>query len=117
MPPSRAGTGNKQRTCVGCKGYFCRGEVRLLCTFAANGFDDMRPCRSAYHTGCFRAGPPFSTRRQGGEGLRLPSISDWPNFILCEACTVRRVTGRELRRPRDDLLLMLERMRLLDMIA
>jgi hypothetical protein len=76
----------------------------------------MRPCRSAYHTGCFTAGPPFSTRRQGGAGLRLPSISDWPNFI-CEACTVRRVTGRELQRPMDDLLLMLERMRLLDMIS
>jgi hypothetical protein len=75
----------------------------------------MRPCRSAYHTSCFRAGPPFTTRRQAGAGLQLPSISDWPNFI-CEACTVRRVTGRELL-PADRLLLMLERMRLLDMIA
>ena len=101
---------------MGCNDIFRRGDARLTCTFSKQGFDNMRPCRSSYHISCFRAGPPFTTRRQNGDGLKLPPISDWPNFI-CEACTVRQVTGREIQRPRDSLLLMLERMRLLDMFA
>ena len=47
-------------------------------------------------------------------GLSFPPISDWANFI-CEACTVRQILQREVRRPKDDLLLMLERMRIIDM--
>ena len=59
-------------------------------------------------------GPPFSSRRKGCAGLQFPQVSDWPNFI-CEACTVRQVLHRELTGPGDRRLLMLERMRLIDM--
>ena len=38
----------------------------------------------------------------------------WPNFI-CEACTVRGITGREILTKKDHYLLKLERMRLINM--
>ena len=59
-------------------------------------------------------GAPFTSRRRGQAGLRFPQVSDWPNFI-CEACTVRQVLRRELTGPGDTQLLMLERMRIIDM--
>jgi len=62
---------------------------------------------------CFRAGPPFSTRRQKGGGLAFPQVHTWPLFI-CEACTVRGFLDRELHGLRDWQLLCLERMRILD---
>lgn len=101
---------------MGCDNGYNQGEPRLKCTFSSRGFDNLTPCSTSYHLHCFRAGPPFATRRLRGEGLKLPPISDWPNFI-CEACTVRSVTGRELHRPMDDHLLLLERMRILDMLS
>ena len=59
-------------------------------------------------------GPPFHTRRKNNLGLSFPAVSDWPNFI-CEACTVRSVTKREITYKTDLTLLRLERMRLIDM--
>lgn len=59
-------------------------------------------------------GAPFHTRRLRSEGLTFPLVRFWPNFI-CELCTVRAVTGRELTRPSDRRLLQLERMRLIDL--
>jgi hypothetical protein len=88
----------------------------LQCTFATVGFEGLRPCRSAYHVQCFRVGPPFASRRKGGEGLCFPPVDDWPQFI-CEACTVRAVQNRELVGPYDIKLMMLERMRILDMVS
>jgi hypothetical protein len=44
----------------------------------------------------------------------FPAITEWGTFI-CEACTVRSVTGRELTDRADGELMALERMRLLDM--
>ena len=73
------------------------------------------PCGTSYHPSCFRVGEPFTSRRKGGEGLHLPPSAVWPNFI-CEACTVRQFVGRELV-PSDTQLLMLQRMRLLDIIS
>jgi len=72
-----------------------------------------RPCGSAYHVECLRAGPPFSTRRLRGGGLTFPRVHIWPIFI-CEACTVRAFLGRELHGVKDWQLMCLERMRLLD---
>jgi len=71
----------------------------------------------AYHPGCIKAGPPFRTRRAKAGGLSFPEvISDWDNFI-CELCTVRAVLDRELLpTSRDTELLLLERMRMLDIV-
>ena len=85
-----------------------------MCTFARKGFDEFKPCSAVYHTKCFSVGAPFSTRRKGNAGLSFPSICDWPNFV-CEACTVRSVLGRELKGTNDGHLMMLERMRIIDM--
>jgi hypothetical protein len=57
---------------------------------------------------------PFTSRRRDSEDLVFPKISMWPTFV-CEACTVRGVSDRELTGPEDRKLLCFERMRLLDM--
>lgn len=49
----------------------------------------------------------------GGTSLIFPSVHTWPTFI-CECCTVRAVLDRELHSARDTFLMLLERMRLLD---
>lgn len=59
-------------------------------------------------------GDPFTSRLAKGAGLSFPRVKHWGTFI-CELCTVRSVLGRELRLPTDVDLLMLERMRLIDM--
>lgn len=74
----------------------------------------FRPCRCGYHPKCLRAGPPFTTRQKGTEGLVFPNVEIWPNFV-CELCTVRAQLDRELGQPGDRWLLQLERMRLLDL--
>ena len=62
-----------------------------------------------------RVGPPFTTRLRHMEGLAFPPVHEWSHFV-CEACTVRAILGRELQdEGRDVALLMLERMRLIDM--
>lgn len=61
-------------------------------------------------------GVPFTTRLKLSEGLSLPPLPDFPGFV-CEACTVRTALDRELSgRPSDLALLMLERMRQIDVI-
>jgi hypothetical protein len=70
-----------------------------------------------YHPQCFRAGPPFGTRLVNHEGLGFPPTISWWPHLICEACTVRAVLGRELTGSlRDQSLLMLERVRMLDML-
>lgn len=94
--------------------------TRLTCHFADKGFDfpdgsACPPCGVTYHRGCVRAGWPFTCRRRDHRGLRFPKANYWPLFI-CECCTVRSVTGRELEPgPMDEALLRLERMRMLDL--
>jgi len=78
------------------------------------------PCGVVYHTGCFRAGPPFKTRLLHHRGLCFPPKCDpriIPTFV-CEACQVRVFLNRELHlRLFSDLrLLQFERVRLLDML-
>ena len=69
----------------------------------------------SYHPACFRVGPPFSSRRRRQDGLSFPTIHHWGTFV-CESCTVRAITRRELTRLEDSSLLALERMRLLDTV-
>lgn len=103
--------------CAGCDSTLTPGPGRLLCHFATSGFffssgAHARPCGIGYHPTCFRAGAPF-TSRGGPAGLTFPSITTWPTFI-CECCTVRAILDRELLTPRDTVLMLLERMRILD---
>ena len=76
----------------------------------------MLPCYTQYHLHCVRVGPPFTSRLAHSEGLFLPPMPEYPNYI-CEACTVRTALGRELRCVAPDMaLLMLERMRMIDVV-
>jgi hypothetical protein len=76
----------------------------------------MVPCHTRYHLHCVRAGVPFTSRLANSEGLFLPAMVEFPNFI-CEACTVRTALTRELLcTPTDIALVMLERMRLIDVV-
>lgn len=103
--------------CASCLLSISPSEVSLQCHFHTHSFplEDYQalPCGTAYHTACFRAGLPFTSRRRAGAGLTLPKLKYWPCFV-CELCTVRAVLGRELGHPGDRWLLQLERMRLLD---
>ena len=71
------------------------------------------PCWGAYHSSCIAVGAPFTTRRNDNAGLVFPNVEFWPNFV-CEVCTVRSVLGRELTSPGDRQLLVLERIRMID---
>ena len=73
----------------------------------------MMPCWGAYHSSCITVGAPFTTRRNNNAGLVFPNVEFWPNFV-CEVCTVRSVLGRELTSPGDQQLLVLERIRMID---
>ena len=92
----------------------------MKCRFSETGFIVKGvyypPCATRYHTGCCRVGAPFTTRLKKDEGLILPEGIAVLNNFICEACTVRAVCKRELgRTPEDQTLLMLERMRIIDL--
>lgn len=106
-------------SCVTCNGALCNQPRTLCCAFATTGFlfsdgTHATPCGNGYHQHCIWAGDPFTSRRNHSEGLHFPKFRYWPIFI-CEACTVRAVADRELVRRADDVLLCLERMRILDL--
>lgn len=105
----------KLTRCAGCRQCLLttkgKGEV-LFCCFRTSGFDGFIPCGTAYHTSCISVGAPFRSRRNNEDGLCYPPIRTWPSFI-CEACTVRSVTGREVTSS-DIHLLVLERIRMID---
>ena len=112
--PTRSGTKHRLRQCAGCRQSLSGKGHTVLCSFRTSGFAKFWPCGTGYHTACLMVGPPFHTRRKNNLGLSFPAVSDWPNFI-CEACTVRSVTKREITYKTDLTLLRLERMRLIDM--
>jgi hypothetical protein len=90
----------------------------MKCVYATSGFDlpngtGCRPCGTTYHPLCISAGHPFTSRRTGRLGLVFPNVRHWANFV-CECCTVRAVLGRELGLLGDSELLLLERMRIID---
>ena len=72
------------------------------------------PCGAMYHHGCQKFGNPFHTRLRDRAGKVSPSMDYVPNF-MCEAFMTRAVLGRELGEvPEDVALLLLERMRMID---
>jgi hypothetical protein len=75
------------------------------------------PCRTRYHESCFRLTKPFLTRLAKEQGLGIPTgFGEMIPAFICECCTVRAVLRRELHPShRDTILLMLERMRIIDM--
>jgi hypothetical protein len=75
------------------------------------------PCRTRYHETCFKVTKPFLSRMAKEQGLRIPvGFGEMIPAFICECCTVRAVLKRELKtHHRDMLLLMLERMRIVDM--
>ena len=107
----------RQLECAGCLQRIQPTTSHLTCHFHSKRFklpDKWAlPCGTAYHSRCFRAGPPFTSRREKEAGLSLPPIRYWPCFV-CELCTVRAVLQRELGHPGDRWLLQLERVRILD---
>jgi hypothetical protein len=115
-----SGFGKKLNICVGCEGYIPPGNVSHFCLFRKVGYELdgtlFTPCESQYHPECIKVGKPFKTRLvRTTLGLHYPpSMTHFP--FICEACTVRAVLGRELTWTSGDIqLLMLERMRLIDM--
>lgn len=107
---------------MGCKHPFTRKQpARHVCDFRNQGFSfsavtdrRARPCGVRYHAQCIRAGAPFTTRLANDTGLVFPHAMDHPHFI-CECCQVRAAVGREIRHTgTDTALLMLERMRMID---
>ena len=89
-----------------------------MCHFANSGFPFSQgaatPCGVRYHKKCVVAGAPFKTRLSGNNGLQLRSSPFLPWFI-CKCCQVRALVDRELSQSTTDvILLMLERMRMID---
>jgi hypothetical protein len=112
---------HKPMICDGCKGGFdSRHPKHFVCSFAKNGFllsngRKARRCGVHYHAQCIRVGAPFESRTE--EGLQFPHYLPLPHFV-CESCTVRSHLGRELERTgKDVVLLMLERMRMIDTVS
>ena len=109
----------RQTTCAGCKGPFTQSCPRsYVCHFANSGFPFTQghaiPCGVRYHKNCVLAGPPFTTRLSGINGLQYQATPLLPWFV-CECCQVRALLDREVSRSsRDVALLMLERMRMVD---
>jgi hypothetical protein len=120
-PPS--GSANKLKVCTGCEEPFtAQRPLGYGCDFRVTGFQftdgtRARPCDTAYHGRCIQAGPPFRTRLPNGKGLCFPHNVPIPHFV-CECCQVRGLLNRELdATARDVALLMLERMRMIDIIS
>jgi hypothetical protein len=105
---------------VGCEGYITPGNVYHVCLFRKIGYELDRtfftPCEIQYQPEFIEVGKPFKTRLvRANLGLQYPPVMTHFPFI-CEACTFRAVLGRELTWMSGDIqLLMLERMRLVDM--
>ena len=107
--------------CTGCRIPVYSGKGYHKCMFYNKSFTYKRkvfkPCTVAYHSGCIKVGEPFNTRHygKGTRGIQYPPCATVLPFI-CELCTVRTYLQRELDplNTKDTLLLMLERMRMID---
>jgi hypothetical protein len=74
------------------------------------------PCFSVYHLSCIHAGFPFKPRVGDDQAMSAPQWKSIPIFV-CEACVVRVQIQQELTTcPKHVALLMLERMRLIDLV-
>lgn len=123
MIEPHVGFKTRSKVCTGCKGPFTvKAPVGYPCDFLSRGFPftDGRwaqPCGTVYHVKCIRAGAPFRTRLPNDRGLSFPANVPIPHFI-CECCQVRALVDRELdATPRDQALMMLERMRMIDVVS
>jgi hypothetical protein len=115
-----SGFGAKLNMCMGCEGYIITpGDHSHFCLFREIGYEldgtSFSPCGNQCHPECVKVGKYFNTRLvRATWGLQYPPPMTRFPFIH-EACTVRSVLGRELTWTSGDThLLMLERMRLLD---
>jgi hypothetical protein len=113
------GTRNRLRSCAGCHKDISAKVPFYQCHFCSVGFTVHNiiypPCNVRYHLQCIRAGPPFTSRHADSQGLSFPSWSELPIFI-CEWCTVQaHLRGKCTPKAHLTVLLMLERMRLIDM--
>jgi hypothetical protein len=117
VPPLHSSIANMRHLCAGMPlSWF---EPQFCCHFCDTSFTldgrPFHPCFTRYHPVCLCIGLPFQSRLQGSKGLRCPPRTEvWRQFV-CEACTVRAVLFRELSRNAEDIvLLMLERVRIVD---
>jgi hypothetical protein len=116
-----SGFGTKLNTCVGCEGYITPGDHSHFCLFREIEYEldgtFFSPCENQYHPEFIKVGKTFKTRLvRSTLGLQYPppAMTHFP--FICEACTVRAVLGRELTWTSGHMqLLMLKRMRLIDM--
>ena len=107
--------------CSGCHLPLETNSRHHKCIFHHRGFTitniSYQPCNVFYHPHCIKVGAPFQTRHfgKGTRGLQFPPCATILPFI-CELCTVRSHLQREIDPyvPTDDLLLRLERMRMVD---
>ena len=125
QPSTHGGYVARLTHCVGCKGQgTLKNPLVYECDFRHRGFPFpggsgvwARPCGVAYHRKCIRAGPPFNSRLPKSRGLSFPSNLIVPHFI-CECCQVRCLLRAELKPTgRDSALLMLERVRMIDVVS
>jgi hypothetical protein len=112
--------GTNLNNCVGCERYNTPEENSHSCLFREIGYEldgtFFSPCENKYQSECIDVVKHFKTRLvRDTLGLQYPAaMTRFP--LICEACTVRAVLGRELTWTFGDMqLLMLERMRLVDM--
>ena len=122
---SKNGMQLRPNTCAGCnRGFTLTHPAHHTCAFRERGFpftDDLHsdwalPCGVQYHAQCIEAGEPFRTRFSGNQGLIYPWQCPVPHYV-CELCQVRVQLGREIRRHRNDVaLLIAERLRQLDVM-
>jgi hypothetical protein len=115
-----SGFKTKSNTYVGCEGYITPGDHSHFCLFREIGYEldgtFFTPCENQYHPECIKVGKPFNTRLvRATLGLQYrPAMNRFP--FICEACIVRVLLGRDLTWTSGDMqLLVLERMRLIDM--
>jgi hypothetical protein len=118
-PPCGCSIDNRRHLCAGCWKPLTTTDLTYSCQFCDTGFQvegfKARPCRTRYHVGCISVGPPFLTRLQARKGLFCPRDLARQRHFVCEACTVRAVRKEELGFfAWDFALLMLERMRMVD---
>ena len=121
LVPCPFGSVKKLTNCTGCRTPIDIGTPVHKCMFYSKGFTckniTFQACEVIYHPQCIRVGSPFRTRHygKGTRGTQYPPSATILPFI-CELCTTRTHLQRELdpNCQQDALLLMLERMRMID---